>query len=812
MKILPPLFVAFHVWVCLSLPAVHHAQTGIFGVLRNEEGAPSAYANVLLLHAADSSLVKGQISDEEGLFAFGEISAGYYLVRVSLLGYSDLYTEPFQRVSVEQRTDLGILTLTPSSAQLETVNVVARRPFLEQKTDRLVVNVAQSITFAGGTALEVLQRSPGIQVNRHAQTISLGGRQGVVLMINGQISRIPDDAMLQMLEGIAAGSIDRIEIIHTPPAGFEAEGNAGIIHIVLKESPQNGVNGSIGFNGGYGKREKWGGNGHINYRGKRINLFGRYDAGLNVNPQIFRNYRSVFQNTDMQEVEMDSHRPGVRSVVQNARIGADWEWTPKTSLGVLGTYFDRNRYISATNTAAYRTNGGFRSEVRMPNSETNLHRSFTGNMHLAHHFTKQQSIKADVDYVSFDINRPSHYTNLYLNALGQTIKTDELRIAMQTPIRVAVGKMDFESNLGKWGKIEAGSKISAMRFDNTTYVESRELSGTWEKVPLLSSDARFEETIAAAYASIHISALKNTDIIMGLRFEHTHTWLGDAHTPGVVNRRYGNWFPSFFVTHRLNEAQSLHFSYSRRIRRPQFSWLAPWLNFSDPTTFQKGNPALLPAFTDALKLTWSWKGLQVGLLYSAENQALRALSLVDATQNLQYNTYENLNRYHNAGADISFSLSPAGWWEMQNNVSLFLQATDFELEGASFRLRNAAFSLNSTQTFVLPRQFRLELSGDFDSPKYWGIARWRATGSLNVGLQKDFGRKWGKLRLNATDIFQTANWYGRTEQAEINLLVETAFINAERTFMLTWSKDFGDKRVKAARKRQTGAAEEIQRL
>ncbi len=801
-----PLFLQVMLYV--SLPVFLLGQSIISGRVLDQQNSPLAFANVLLLKAADSSLVKGAISADDGTFEVESPESGRFFLRITLLGYTDLNTQAFDGGA----RNIGKLMMEATSTQLETVEVKARRPFLEQKTDRLVVNVANSISLSAGTALEVLQRSPGVRVNRQTQSIALSGKQGVVVMINGKISRIPDDALVQMLEGISASSIERIEIIHTPPANYEAEGNAGIIHIVLKTNNQQGINGSYALNAGYGKRGKWGGNGNINYRDSRINIFGRYDANANINPQTFGNYRSVRQGQSVLETDMESHRPGLRSTVQNARLGADWQVSKKTTIGILGTFFDRNRLIDATNSVTQRSNGIPTNTLHIPNQETNHYGSFTANINLAHQIAPQHSFSIDADFVAFDINRPSYYSNLYIDAAGQVLKEKQLRISMQTPIRVGVIKADFERPLGKNAKLEAGSKISVMGFDNDTRVELLEAPANWSIVPNLSSTSRFDETIAGMYVSLSASAIQNTDIKIGLRYEHTRTKLGSAGQTDIVNRQYGSWFPSVFVARKLDDAQSLNFSYSRRIRRPQFSWLAPWINFSDPSTFQKGNPALLPAITGALKLTWSRKGLQVSLLHSVENQALRAVSLVDARQDIQYNTYENLDKFYSSGVELAFRLAPAPWWEMQNNASLFHQTTAFQLESERFRLRNAAFAFNSTQTFTLPRQYVLELSGDYDSPRYWGIARWRATGSLNIGIQKNLGAGWGKFRLNVTDILQTANWYGRTEQPEANLLVETAFRAAERTIMLTWNKDFGSKSIKSARKRQTGAAEEVQRL
>ncbi len=800
--------------LCSTLE-VAWGQNKYTGLLRTPEGQPLPYASVLLLNAADSSLVKGDVSKENGSFELESLTDSALLIRISNLGYQDLYVSLPPMPTLISVIDLGVFTLKPINVQLQTVEVEAKRPFLEQKSDRLIVNVSKSTIYAGGTALEVLKRLPGVRVNQQTQTLMLSGKQGVAVMINGKLSRIPEEALLQMLDGISAASIERIEVIHTPPANFEAEGNAGIIHIVLKNQTAQGINGSTTWQGGYGKRGKWSTSNQFNYRQGQVNLYGKYDFNHNISPQTFENYRSTLRSDGVvEEADMYSFRPQLRTNAHNARLGLDWQPNERTTLGLLATFFDRNRFNQAFNSSTYSEDGSLYKRIDMPNSETNHFRSFTGNFNLVRQLSKAHTLSLDADHVSFDITRPGYYWVRKMDVNDKLIEAYQVRIDMRTPIRVATGKIDYEGTWGKHIKLEAGAKLSLMGFDNNTKAEFKDDdNASWNTNPEFNSNARFHETIAGVYLSAgSTSLLPKTNFKAGIRWEATTTRLDEAAHGELVNRRYGSFFPSLFISHPLGEWQSLNFSYSRRIRRPQFSWLAPWLNFVDPTTLQRGNPALQPAFTDTWRAAWSHKGLQLSLVYSLERQALRPVSLVDTQTALQFNTYANLDRFRSLGIELGLNLSPTEWWELQFNGSLSQQQTRSVLEGIRFELGNVAYTLNSTHTFSLPHKWKIEVSGDFDSPRYHSISRWRANGSLNVGVMKNLGSRWGKLRLSATDVLQSTNWYGFTEQPDTNLYVYTAFRTAERTFMLQWSKDFGNKNIKGARKRQTGAAEEAQRL
>ncbi len=317
----------FALWLLLALPLMQHlqAQNQIAGTIRDIAHKPLPFATVLLLNAADSSLVRGLVASEQGAYVFENVSAGAFLCSFSMLGFEQNFSKTFNLTEKPARKDLETVVLEESTAALSEALVVAKRPFLEQKIDRMVVNVANSITKAGGNALEVLQRSPGVRVNALTKTISLLGKEGVVVMINGKISRQPADAIVQMLAGMNADNIDRIELIHTPPANFEAAGNAGIINIVLKSTGDEGLNGGYSAKGGYGNGAKYGAGAYFNYRKGKANWFGNYDYNFDLNPQVFTNYRGVQQGPDFLETETYSNRPHTPTATQNARLGADFQ-------------------------------------------------------------------------------------------------------------------------------------------------------------------------------------------------------------------------------------------------------------------------------------------------------------------------------------------------------------------------------------------------------------------------------------------------------------------------------------------------------
>jgi hypothetical protein len=291
--------------------------------------------------------------------------------------------------------------------------VQSRRPLLEQKIDRLVVNVKNSITSAGSTALDVLERSPGVIVNRQANSIVMSGKEGVTVMINGKISYMPVAALVQMLEGMNAGNIDRIELITTPPANLDAQGNAGFINIVLLSNPNFGFNGSISAGLGYGDGMATANSINFNYRKDKFNLFGDYSVAIDKRKPFFSNYRRVEDQGIVRESFTVNDRYPTR-LNHNARLGVDYQVSKKTMIGFLATAYT-NRYSMHEKI----TNENYRNSqedtlVIILNEEVNNWRNAKFNFNLQHTIKAGDVISFDADYLVYDNKQPFDYNNKLL--------------------------------------------------------------------------------------------------------------------------------------------------------------------------------------------------------------------------------------------------------------------------------------------------------------------------------------------------------------------------------------------------------------
>jgi outer membrane receptor protein involved in Fe transport len=806
MKVLPICCCFFVV----GMPILSAAQSVVGGRVINSKVEPLIQTNVLLLNASDSSLVKGVAASKEGQFSFEHVKPGRYLVMASCRGYSTRYSGRLELKDDQPALQMQDLVLEEEVIELDKVQVQSRRPLLEQKIDRLVVNVRNSITSAGSTALEILERSPGIIVNRQANTISMSGKDGVTVMINGKISYMPVTALVQMLEGMNAGSIERIELITTPPAHLDAQGNAGYINIILLNNPDFGWNGSLSTSVGYGDGLTTNHSISFNYRKNKLNFFGDYAIGINKRQPYFHNYRRVIDQGNSRESFTTTDRYPTR-LSQNARLGLDLQISKKTMIGLLASAY-MNRYsMHETITNANYLNQQKDTQLVSNNNEVNNWRNADFNINVQHNIKAGETISVDLNHLLFRNRQPFTYHNVYSNGTGQSLLIEDVRTNKRTPIQFWVAKLDYSKTLNSTTAIEAGLKFTTSRFDNDVSVERSQNNG-WKIDSQYTSFATLKENISAAYLSFNINPTEKTNLKLGLRYEYTNSNLGTPTMKDLVDRHYGRLFPTFFISRKIADDQSINFSYSRRINRPPFTDLAPFIFFFDPNTFFSGNPALQPSINDQFGFGYTLRRYLITANYSYENDFIAVFqSRIDPKTNKQLIFAENLRAVQTLSLQFSAPVNITKWWTLQSNISGTWQQADLGNENKGLKVKQVNLNLRVIQTFTLPKDISMELGGFYQSASIFGRYRVNGYGQLDFGFQKKFKTHNQKIRLAYTDIFSTSKWIWRTNISDDNF-ARTTLQFTKATIQLTYSRSFGRNSVKAARQRMTGAAEEKDRI
>lgn len=786
------------------------SQSKIVGSVLDESHEPIPFANVLLLNSADSSLVLGDVTNDNGEFQLKSISSGKYLLQFSMLGFTDRFMDAFEMSGNGVPKDLGVLVLSENVSQLSEVQVVAKKPLFEQKIDRMVVNVAASITSAGNTALEVLQRTPGVIVNQAQNQVALAGKDGVVVMINGKESRMPVEGVISLLQSMSADNIETIELIHTPPSNFDAEGNAGFINIVLKKNIEDGFNGSYSLSTGYGLKEKAGTSLNFNMKKNKANFFGDYSWNYTNNPQEFTNFRSILQNGNQIETDAVSVRDPTILHMQNARLGLDYQLSDKTVLGLLVGGMRRFWDMKAVNTVTTKKNNILDNQINVPNEELNIWNHLLTNINLSHNISKSEKINFDFDYAYYIFDNPSSYNYQYLDSDGSITNEDRQRIEKETPMNIYVGKVDYSKKLTDKISFDTGLKGTITKFENNVLIENQ-LGSDWVADPDFSSEFGMDESIFAAYVGINAPLNAKTDFKAGVRYEYTNTELGTVEEPRIIDRRYGKLFPSLFLSRKLNDDNQLQLSYSRRINRPGFMQLAPWFIFFDPTTISTGNPELQPSFTDALSLNYIWKTVQLSIGYSFEDEMIaRFQPDFDVRNNRQITRPRNFDSGEVTSATLSFPLQLTDWWSLRTNITAqYVQTRDNEEKKfAEYSLFN--WNANGSMSFKLPKNFSAELSGFYMASGLLGGVQNKPLGALTFGLQKKLKNNKGNFSFAVEDILFSRIWRVEIDTPELQYNQKYQF--TERIFRLTYSRNFGNNKVKKARKRDTGSEEERRRV
>jgi hypothetical protein len=785
------------------------AQSVIQGSVIDRNEQPFGNANVLLLKARDSSLVKGILTSSNGRYSFENIAPGTYLLSSSYTGLQPAYTTV---VTVDGKNIINIppLKLSEHEKVLSSVQVIARKPLFEQKIDRMVINVASSITSAGSTVLDVLERSPGVVVDRQNNLLVLNGKDGVMVMINGKINRMPIASLMQMLASMSSDNIERIELITTPPANFDAEGNAGYINIVLKSNPNMGTNGSFSITGGWGNKEIAEGSGNFNHRRKGFNLYGDYNFSRFHLMQDFQFYHAVRNGSRLLENYSFSNRDPVERV-HAPTLGIDIDLSKNTIIGVLATFYHRKWTMDAQNTGQVFSDHNLDTIIRINNYELHTLKSYTANLNLQHQFNEKEKLTINFDYMYYRDHNPVRYSNEFFNGQNVFINSEQVLSEKLTPIKFWIGNADYTKRLNKRIEMEAGIKSTVSRFTNDVLIQ-RLHSGSWSKDLELSNLYHLKEDITAAFTSLNITASEKTSVKAGLRFEYTNSNLGSATKKDIVDRHYGSWFPGFFLSHTLNTNNSANFSYTRRITRPTFWNLAPFVIFIDPNTYFSGNPGLQPSITDALSLAYTYKRKTFSLSYSFENTPITNFApRVDPATNKETLAAENQDNRVTWAINASLPVSINTWWSVQMNIGGLIQNLDGYYNKERIRIAQKTFRLNATQNFKLPKEYTVSLNGFYNSASLFGIYKNKGFGSLDAGVQKKISTR-SILRFNAANLLNTLKYEIDVNLPEKNLVANGLLVFRRQSFRLTWTHSFGSDKVKDKRSRKTGSEEEKSRL
>lgn len=790
-----------------------HAQgtASVKGTVLDDQQQPAPFANVLLLNPADSALVQGVTTEIDGQFALESSKAGKFLLLYSVIGFEKHY----QSIQLENGKTLQLapVQLQGQTQALGEVKVVAKKPFIEQLIDRTVVNVENSVVAAGATALEVLERSPGITVDQQNERLKLRGKDGVIVQIDGKQSFLSEQELMQLLKNTPSENIEKIELITNPSSKYDAAGNSGIINIRFKKNKNYGTNGNVTVGAGIGDRHSARGNGSVslNHREGKISLFGTASAfegkGFNIN-DIQRSIPFEGGKTYFDQYS-DMNWKGKN---YSFRAGADYYLSDKTTIGVLASgflnAFDGPR---VTDVKMLNTDRELTQTYNTLSTTDNYLDNFTGNVNFKHQFdNKGKELTFDVDYVRYTRSGNTNMDTKYFDGLGQPTGLNEI-MRSETPmtINIGVAKLDYVKPLAK-GKLELGAKTSIVGANNNMIFENQ-FDSQWYLDTTRSNSFEYKENISAVYGNYSGKLNEKTSFQLGLRTEYTYS-SGNSVTMNKVNtRNYLNLFPSVFVSRTLDSSNVVNLSYSYRIDRPNYQSLNPFEYYLDPYTFSRGNPFLKPQYTHAFQVVHVYKQfLNTTFAYSrTKDMIVGEVTHQIPEKNQTYIMPDNLKHNNHWSLNVAMPIPVAKWWNMQTSATAIYTQFNTIYREAEYDISAFTWNGNVNNTFTLGKGWTAELSGWYNSPGIYQLFRGKSMGAINAGIQKTVLQKKGTIRVNVNDIFAMSKFRGTTQFQDIDLTVRSEW--GSRQVRATFSYRFGNQNVKV-RNRNTGSADIQQRV
>jgi iron complex outermembrane recepter protein len=703
------------------------------------------------------------------------------------------------------------VVLQPVTISLQGVTVIAKKPFIQQLPGKTVVNVDAAITNAGTTAMEVLEKSPGVTVDKDGN-ISLRGRTGILIMIDNKPSYVSGADLVNLLNGMSSSQIETIELITNPSAQYDAAGNAGIINIKTKKNRQRGFNGTINSSFGHGRYYKTNHSLQLNYRNGKFNYFLNYSMNANKGFSDMYALRKYYKE-DRQTIESMLEQPSdMRGQGYNhtIRTGVDYFAGKKTTIGIVmnGMLFSRNN--SVNNTASWINGNGVTDSVIETHSIGRSKWKNAGiNLNMRHSFTASQELSADIDYLTYDIHGYQAFQN---NLTGPNGYEEAFKGDLPSQINIFSAKTDYAVQLPKQLKLESGWKSSHINTDNIADYFYKD-GNDWKEDLGKTNHFLYTENIHAAYSNLEKKTNRWT-LQAGLRYELTRykaNQLGNSQQKdSAFSRNYNSLFPSASVNFEADSSNQLMISIGRRIDRPAFQKLNPFLFIINKYTYQRGNSLIRPQYTWNYELSHVFKSILTTTLgYSITKDYFSQLFLSNPDGTVIY-TEGNFSRMRNISAQVSAVVSPLSWWSFNAQATF----NHKRIEGLLWReyvasIAQGNFSMNNQ--FKFKKNWSAELSGFYITKNQNDIQEvLEPTGQVSIGVAKQVLKSKGTLRLAFRDIFYTQVMEGLTDFQQADEYFKLK--RDTRVVTIGFSYRFG-KSFKSPVKRSTGGAgDEIERV
>jgi hypothetical protein len=801
--------------ILISITVSAQEATNVTGYIRNQANQPIPGATATLIKDSDTTVTRNSLSGTDGKFLIAQVAPGSYRLQVSHIGYKPFHGPVFTLSAIQSPYKISDIVLGPAEIALNTIEVLAGKKLVEQRIDRTIINVEALIANAGVTALDVLGQSPGIQVDQNGG-ISLRGKSGVQIFVDDKPTYLSGNDLATYLQSLPSGTLDQIEIMPNPPARYDAAGGAGIINIKTKRSKLKGFNGSLSLGLTQGHLTKSNNSLNFNYRADKLNISG--NAGYSYQNQFTElDVNRRFQNEDYSlrsELDQNSYsrRTGQPLLL---KTGIDYYVDPKTTLGfAFSGQFSPLKVRKAVTNHLLSAAGALDSIVKADNLETTRFNNGSYGVNFRRQFEQNgPELTAEADYVSYSTQLNQGFQNTAFYPDGTMKSSDLLTGYLPLSIHIVAGRSNYVHPLNKGAQIEAGWKSSYTKTDNLADYRTV-VNSVSQPDYNKSNHFLYNEYIHAAHLSFSKEG-RHFSLQTGLRLENTvsrgYQSGNQAKPDSSFSRNYTNLFPTAYLMYKPDTA-SVHvvrLSYGKRINRPYYQDLNPFISPLDKFTYYVGNPFLRPSFTHILELGYTLHSrYTIAVSWSGERNKIS--ETIEISDGIFYSRPGNIGIQNNKVISADAIFDPSDWL----NIRFYAQVTNRQIKGA---LYGGSINTKGTWIYVAPvvsakfkKAWSAELNANYQGPAIVGQLRIGDQFAMGAAIKKDISTS-SSFRIIASDIL-----YTQTTRGTFNNLyrTEASFSNRRdsRTLALVYSWRFGKTFASQKKYENKGAQEEQDRV
>lgn len=781
----------------------------ISGKVMDQKGQAVAYANVALIAVEGAGLVDGAVSDEDGNFLIESVKSSSVKLVISSIGFKQFESESFELTPGLEK-NMGNLTIEVEMTGLEEVTVKATRPEIIIEADKTIVNVEGTVMAEGSNAFDVIGRSPGVYVDQDGNII-LNGRTGVTVMINDRHTYMSALDLSNFLRSMPAENIKSIEVINNPSSRFDAEGSAGVINIRLKKNTVDGMFGNVQLGGQYNglwapisgislnvKKGKWSTNANLNYNHyanvnqleiERNFTFEDGTSNFNQESEISQRNKNLFFNGSANY-----------EINENQNIGLNIQASDNLNSSINNSMTDI--ISSGTNDISY---------LNSYNDGNGGSNRLFANLHYdAKLDTIGTKITSDVDFTRMNSDSESLLSNQYWTGNNQENLTND-RILTQNDMLYTIftAKVDFVKPLGKGRTLETGVKGSWVESDNNLDLSKSVEDGPFEEQPG-SNRFIYNENVLAAYASYKGNFSEKLSFQAGLRGEYSDISGNSVTLEKLNTQQYFNLFPSAFLQHKVSDNYQIVYNINRRITRPNYRLLNPFIYYIDPLTSETGNPNLKPQYSNNIEMNHVVKGsYQFSLTYSETEDAFNQVFIQDQEDKTTVTYTDNFDKTRNVNFRAIAPLQIREWWSTSNMVQVNYNRFKSQIGDDYLDNAQTSYMLRTQHNLNLPKGFKLELIGMYLGPQIWGQGMIDGFGWVDAGITKSIMKDKLTIAVNGTDLFRTQVIYADIKFADIDTNFRQYRSNQGVRFTVKYNFSKGESfRVKS----NSGSSEERNRL